>query len=225
MREEYEEYEDGGKSDAPSERGRRWGPRLKHLVDLLAFFVCYKSVDYFIYSLGALPLSDITDSVVEGLPSRHVQMHRDRRSKENGRSYACHSVVTALHNPYAADMLEWIAKMQIDSDETRGWVRNAKECGWLGPAEADGDSHEESGIAGELSDPTELPTFLSQKRVLSALDDEYLEEAITEDAYANLVGETELRFYDPAREVLFLLASTAVGFGLLSYFDVPFLLI
>lgn len=149
----------------PHQRRKLFGWRVKYMLDLFSFFFCYKSVEYFLYNVGVIPLSEITDEVWANLPSRHVhnqslhgtsssrdilldrvcdehprrklqpgQQHRIHFGGDDtaGVSYACTNVRSALDNPYALDMLSWIAKMEFQSVEIANWIANAKNCGWSG---------------------------------------------------------------------------------------------
>ena len=276
LREEYEEnYHcrptiEGGGDAKPGEElkgtrggGKRkrkfsWGPRLKYLIDLISFFTCYKCVDHLMYSLGVAPMSDISQSILEGLPSqisREEELPNDGGGARHatpvaggggGQSYACSNIMSALDNPYASDVLNWMARnVAGESEEARGWIENASEGGWDGgggcddagacPA-ADGDRGDSVDGAKDVADgegggedaPAAVfrnPPLLGRRRFLSARDDEYLRAIISTEAYYELVGEPEPRFTDPSWEMTFLLACTAACFGLLSFFRIPFLLI
>lgn len=136
------------------------GWRVKYMIDLFSFFCCYKCIDHFLYTLGLFPMSDITDTVWGNLPSRQklspvqpLLHHRswyssnssaildvafDERQTRNGEtygvSYACPNVMSAFENPYTLDILNWIARMELESDELKNWIANAKNCGWSGVA-------------------------------------------------------------------------------------------
>lgn len=200
-----------------------WGPRIKYVLDLISFFVCYKCVDYFVYSLGSVPSSDITELVLEKLPSRQLQEQSSGvHSVETGVSYACESVMKALDNPYAVDMLNMIASSPLQSDEARNMILNANKCGWssgietVAEEEEDGDHHYDVlGITGD-----DL-----WGHTISALDNKYIQEALSDGAYYDLVGDPNPRIFDPAMEMMFLIASSSICFGLLYAFDIPFMLI
>ncbi|KAL7554562.1 hypothetical protein ACHAWF_018020 [Thalassiosira exigua] len=159
LREEYEPDEAGGGGDGGEDRteprgSKRWGPRLKGLVDLVSFFVMYKCVDHFVSSWGAHPASDITEAVMAGLPSRSEARGgggaRNRRLDHGARhSYACASVTSVLDGPYGSDMLEWIATSGAAHEEgARDWIANAIECGWRGPASPAREVAEGGGAGG-----------------------------------------------------------------------------
>lgn len=151
------------------------------MIDLFSFFVCYRSVEYFLLYGCIIPLSEITDTVWANLPSRqqpnfhqpqqpsihhrsphgttdhldgifgeHPGPQQQQRQRQQhirlggdttaaGVSYACSHIRSALDNPYALDMLNWIASMETDSDEVMNWIANAKNCGWPGRVETGAD--------------------------------------------------------------------------------------
>mmetsp|Transcript_42058 Transcript_42058/g.75836 ORF Transcript_42058/g.75836 Transcript_42058/m.75836 type:complete len:738 (-) Transcript_42058:269-2482(-) len=242
LREEYES-QNSGQEKRPKQK-RVWGPRLKYILDLFSFFICYKCVDHFVND-KMMSMSEITETVLDGLPSRQLHEQRDQEQLDqhlvrNGFSHACLNVMSALDNPYAVDMLNWIASGDFESEEAENWIKNAKKCGWSGTAEVKEDNDvEENGDADtgdvEKSGDTDTesnnsiesghPTFIAQKQIVSAHDDKYLQETISIEAYYDLVGEPTPKILDPVREYLFLLVSTSVCIGLLYRFGVPFLLI
>mmetsp|Transcript_28343 Transcript_28343/g.60414 ORF Transcript_28343/g.60414 Transcript_28343/m.60414 type:complete len:575 (+) Transcript_28343:2-1726(+) len=256
----HEKYDNKGDSigkEGTHHKRKRWGHRLKYTLDLFSFFICYKCVDYFVCSMGAVPMSDITQTVLDGLPSRQLLQTKQQQhdyhlgENNNGVSYACSGVVmSALDNPYSLDMLNWIATAEIESEEAKNWITNAKKCGWSGLAEGvednditleeNDDTDSDSGHVdveeakndtdsadSSTDDPDESnhPTFMTKGRIRSAHDDKYLQETISNEAYWELIGDPSPKFHDPAREMLFLLISTAICVGLLYAFGIPFLLI
>ena len=200
---------------------KKWGPKIKYVLDLFSFFICYKCVDSFVTTYLYLG-SEITDSVLQNLPSRQLQEERDAHLVATGFSYACPSVTSALDNPYAKDMLNWIASLEIESEEAKNWLTNAKKCGWSN----DMDKVEvHSDLEEEEEEEEASPTFLRQRRIMSAQDDKYLQATISREAYYDLIGDPNPRFSDPDKEMFFLLTSTTVCFGLLYALGIPFLLI
>lgn len=217
--------------EARQSKKKKWGPKIKYVLDLFSFFICYKCVDSFVSTYMYLG-SEITDSVLQNLPSRQLQEERDAHLVATGFSYACPSVTSALDNPYAKDMLNWIASLEIESEEAKNWLTNAKKCGWsseMDKVEVHSDLEEEKEEEEEDDEEEEeedaSPTFLRQRRIMSAQDDKYLQATISREAYYDLVGDPRPRFFDPDKEMFFLLTSTTVCFGLLYAFGIPFLLI
>merc|ERR1739848_122682 len=102
-----------------------WGPRVKYVLDLLSFFVCYKCVDELVTNSFMVPMTDITTTVMDGLPSRQLDRQEDHRAARF--SHACSNVMSALDNPYAADMLQWVALHNFASEEAKSWITNAKK--------------------------------------------------------------------------------------------------
>lgn len=214
---------EGGK--ARHSNKKKWGPKIKYVLDLFSFFICYKCVDSFVSTYMYLG-SEITESVLQNLPSRQLQEERDAHLVATGFSYACPSVTSALDNPYAKDMLNWIASMEIESEEAKNWLTNAKKCGWSSEMnKVEGHSNLEEEKDEEEEEEDASPTFLRQRRIMSAQDDKYLQATISREAYYDLIGDPNPRFFDPDKEMFFLLTSTTVCFGLLYAFGIPFLLI
>jgi len=212
--------------EARQSNKKKWGPKIKYVLDLFSFFICYKCVDSFVSTYLYLG-SEITDSVLQNLPSRQLQEERDAHLVATGFSYACPSVTSALDNPYAKDMLNWIASLEIESEEAKNWITNAKKCGWsndMDKVEVHSDIEEEKEEEEEEEEDAR-PTFLRQRRIMSAQDDKYLQATISREAYYDLVGDPNPRFFDPDKEMFFLLTSTTVCFGLLYALGIPFLLI
>ena len=174
-------------------------------------------------------MSDITESVLEGMPSRKFKDGQEQQldAHLDGVSYACSSVMSVLDNPYAADMLNWIASSNIESDEAKNWVTNAQKCGWSGglAQEVDEDESAKEDDTNEDVGRYGISTFITQKRIMNERDDEYLRDTISREAYYELVGDPNPRFSDPTREMLFYVTATSFCFGLLYVLGIPFLLI
>ena len=87
--------------------------------------------------------ADLVDGIFGEYPGHQQQRHQHIREGGDttaaGVSYACSHIRSALDNPYALDMLNWIASMETDSDEVMNWIVNAKNCGWPGLVETGAD--------------------------------------------------------------------------------------
>ena len=149
-----------------------------------------------------------------------------------GYSYACSNVMSAFDNPYSSDLLYWVSKLEDKSEEAKNWIVNAQKCGWVAPSKDDNDgdlnersSDSEDDDSEDKPDGLNHPTFLRQKRIMSTLDDNYIRDLISDEAYYELVGDPSPRFYDPALQMIFMAVITAICLGLLACFDIPYLLI
>jgi len=237
-------------------RGARWGPGAKRVLDLISFFLCYKSVEHFLWRVGPSTTPPPPSAMVnEGAPrpppppgqrgggrsssSSSSSISRGRRRV----SHACTAVVGALGNPYASEILDWIASRAAESDDdvvARGYVANAMNCGWSGPrttttSDDDGDhpwlyydGNDEStdsstDVVEANDDESDRPTtpIAEGGNVIAPPDDDYDDERRNVVlAACPIPGPV-----DWWMEQLFVFASTAICLGLLYACGIPFLLI
>mmetsp|Transcript_46149 Transcript_46149/g.96918 ORF Transcript_46149/g.96918 Transcript_46149/m.96918 type:complete len:543 (-) Transcript_46149:283-1911(-) len=233
LREEFERSAGVGGKETCVKQKKVWGPRSKFILDILSFFVCYKCVDYFVYNAVVLPFSDVTQTVLDGLPSRQLRQEPDGDQpsvEKNGYSYACDNVMSALENPFAADMLNWMASIDLGSPEAKNWIMNAKKCGWTSMQGADENTESRGNSDAENSEHDDLtesdhPPLITQKQIVNPRDEKYLEATIPVDQFYELFGEPTPQFHDGPREHFALVASAALCVGMLYWHDIPFLLI
>eukprot|EP00581_Thalassiosira_minuscula_P004664 CAMPEP_0183746222 /NCGR_PEP_ID=MMETSP0737-20130205/66642_1 /TAXON_ID=385413 /ORGANISM="Thalassiosira miniscula, Strain CCMP1093" /LENGTH=606 /DNA_ID=CAMNT_0025981909 /DNA_START=74 /DNA_END=1894 /DNA_ORIENTATION=+ len=233
LREEFECSAVVGVKEACAKKKKVWGPRSKFILDALSFFLCYKCVDYFVYNAVVLPFSDVTQTVLDGLPSRQLRQEPDGDHpsvEKNGYSYACDNVMSALENPFAADMLNWMASIDLGSPEAKNWIMNAKKCGWTSMQGADENTESRGNSDAENSEHDDLtesdhPPLITQKQIVNPRDEKYLEATIPVDQFYELFGEPTPQFHDGPREHFALVASAALCVGMLYWHDIPFLLI
>ena len=110
-------------------------------------------------------------------------------------SHACPSVMSALDNPYALDILKSIAKVEVQTEEMKGWITNAKNCGWSST----------SGGTKELNN-----LHIGDK---------------VEGNWVRHASEKYAKYIDHSKELMFLVTVTALCLGLLYAYDLPFLLL
>ncbi len=207
---------------------------------------------------GSSDIANIFDCRFDGHPYRKVQPDQHRYhsgcEKAAGVSYACHNVRSALENPYALDMLTWIAGIKTESDVVTNWIANARNCGWSGVVaraeETDsqkcdriitsnddvahhqtcmkpGPIREETGNTCEkpIEEGNHFVSYYPEKRKISALDDKYIQSIISREAYHEFIRYPDPRFFDSVKVQLFLFVTTVICLGLLYVWDIPFLLI
>ena len=191
------------------------GPKLKKALDLISFFICCACLNHFVSNMG-YEISDVTQPVLDGLPSRKLAEKRGQFLAHNGVSYACSSVKDALESPFAADMLNWIASVGQSEEEARNWISNAKKCGWELEAP---DSHN-TILAGDRDSDT---FALGMPTAMSGADESYLRDNVSKATYRNLTDST--RIIDPLRYAASMAAFAGVCFGLLGSLRAPFLII
>jgi len=232
LREEFERSAGVGGKETCVKQKKVWGPRSKFILDILSFFVCYKCVDYFVYNAVVLPMSDVTQTVLDGLPSRQLLQEQggDRSVEKDRYSYACDNVIGALDNPFAVDMLNWMASMDLELPEVKNWIMNAKKCGWTSLQVADENTESRGNGEAENSGRDDLaefdyPPLITQKQFVSPRDEKYLEAVIPAEQFYDLLGDLTPKFYDGPREHIALVVSAAVCCGMLYWFGIPFLLI
>ena len=244
IRECYQTSDDG--NEKLFKRKKMWGQRVKYILDLFSFFICYKCVDELVTNSFMVPMSDITTAVMNGLPSRQLHEQEDHQLMGNGFSHVshvCSNVIGALDNPYAEDMLNWIALHDFESEEAKSLIRNAKKCGWssTGEIEEYGSDDEENSNANTVAvkkhdhhDDIETgvddigskyPPFIKPRQIISAQDAKYLEATISREAYWELLSEPSPKFFDSSREYILLTLLSVVCIGLLYHFRIPFQLI
>ena len=116
---------------------------------------------------------------------------------------------------------------------------NAKKCGWSGTSKVEEGNDIEANRDANTGDVKEMMTLIlatiiplnpiiqcSYRRgTMSAHDDKYHQDLISIKAYYKLVWDCSQKMFDPIREYLFLLVSTAVCIGLLYCFGIQCLLI
>ena len=155
IRSRYEREVDNAVPPIRVGRVTRWGPGAKRVLDLISFFLCYKSVEHFLWRVGPSSTTPPPPPAMvnDGAPrppgrgggrrsssSSSSSSLSSSSSSSRGRrrvSHECTAVVGALGNPYASAMLDWIASRAAESAHddvvARGYVANAMNCGWSGP--------------------------------------------------------------------------------------------
>ncbi|KAL7554564.1 hypothetical protein ACHAWF_018022 [Thalassiosira exigua] len=236
LREKYEPDEVGvcNREEEGNEpdRSRRWGPRLKHVLDIISYFIACACIISLVESWGSIPVSNITEEVMAGVPSRQMR----EQSHDGGTHHSCASVMTALDKPYGSGMMEWLAS--VDAEGAHRLVANAKECGWQGTSSgiketlggddqgARSDScdanNDENDACDDDADENDSPTLvLWKKSFLSLQDEQYLKEMISPNQFHVIVGDPSPMFYDRKREAWFYVVITMFGFGVLWLCDIP----
>lgn len=194
-----------------------WGRRIKLVLDCCSFFLCYKSVEHFVGRIAPIPGGG-------GESSSVVQ----RRV-----SHACPSVMSALDNPYTLDILKSIAKVDVQTEEMKGWITNAKNCGWSITSggtkklnnlhisdKVEGNWHMEGVYyPGTIVEITNDGNF-----AIVRYDDNGSLETLSSDNVRH-ASEKYAKYVDQAKGLMFLVTVTALGLGLLYAYDMPFLLI
>lgn len=191
------------------------GPKLKKALDLISFFICCTCLNHFVGKMGC-ETSDVTQPVLDGLPSRKLAEERGQFLAHNGVSYACSDVKDALKSPFSADMLNWIASVGQSDEEARNWISNAKKCGW----ELDAPESHGTILAGDRDSGGFI---VGTPSTMSREDERYIRNNVSKATYRNLTDGT--RIIDPLRYAVFMAAFAGVCFGLLGSLQAPFLII
>ena len=207
-----EKYDDCPRLDSVTARR---GPRLKKALDLISFFICCTCLNHFVSKMGC-GISDVTQPVLDGLPSRELAEKRGQFLAHNGVSYACSSVKDALESPFAADMLNWVASVGQADEEARNWISNAKKCGW----ELEAPESHDTILAGDRDSDR---VTVVKPSAMSRADESYLRDNVSKVTYRNLTDGA--RIIDPLRYAVFMAAFAGVCFGLLGSLQAPFLII
>jgi len=203
-----------------------WGRRIKLVLDCCSFFLCYKSVEHFVGRIAPIPSLLLPSTLVGGGESSSV-VHQRRVS------HACPSVMSALDNPYALDILKSIAKVEVQTEEMKGWITNAKNCGWSSTSggtkklnnlhigdKVEGNWHME----GVYYPGTIVEIINDGHSAIVRYDDNGSFETLSSDNVRH-ASEKYAKYIDQAKELMFLVTVTALCLGLLYAYDVPFLLI
>lgn len=148
-------------------------------------------------------------------------------------SHACPSVMSALDNPYALDILKSIAKVEVQTEEMKGWITNAKNCGWSGTSggtkklnnlhigdKVEGNWHME----GVYYPGTIVEIINDGHSAIVRYDDNGSFETLSSDNVRH-ASEKYSKYIDHSKELMFLVTVTALCLGLLYAYDLPFLLL
>lgn len=216
----------GGEDTCTTRSKIIWGRKIKLVLDCCSFFLFYKSVEHFIGRVAPIPSSLLPSTQVGGGESSSV-VHQRRVS------HACPNVMSALDNPYALDILMSIAKVEVQTEEMKDWITNAKNCGWSSTSggtkklnnlhigdKVEGNWHME----GVYYPGTIVEIINDGHSAIVTYDDNGSFETLSSD-HVRHASEKYAKYVDQAKGLMFLVTVTALGLGLLYSYDMPFLLI
>jgi hypothetical protein len=222
-------YEKNTSSLCEGQRRKIWGRRIKVVLDCCSFFLCYKSVEHFIGRVVPVPSSLLPSMQGGGGGESSSSVVHQRHDV----SHACPSVMSALDNPYTLDILNSVSKLEVQTEEMKGWITNAKNCGWSDASsgkkkindlhvgdKVEGNWHMEGvyypGIIVEITN--------DDYSVIVRYDDNGSFETLSTDNVRR-VSDKYAKFVDQVKEPMFLVTVTVTCLGLLYAYDIPFLLI
>lgn len=238
-------YERKRKGATDHLKGNKWGPRIKLILDVLSFFVCYSGVSYFADVWVYAKILDMKDSILEGLPSRNLHQQCTKQKGNEKGGDLCIGVVsgddgtTAGHinsnnlngMPFVSDVFNWAT----NADRCAGWASFGEEkYGEEGNGEYDLCTPGVGSKTCVRSDVTEMTPKKAYpwKRAnaewsqrMNLLDDEYLRASISSQSYYSFVGDPHGFFISDERDMIFQATIITVGFAGLHWFEIPFLLL
>ncbi|KAL3766905.1 hypothetical protein ACHAW5_000923 [Stephanodiscus triporus] len=231
-------------------KGNIWGPRIKLILDVLSFFVCYSGVNFFADVWVYANILDMKDSIMEGLPSRNLHQQCTKQMGNEKGGDLCIGVVGGDDDTTAVRINSTDLNGMPFVSDVFNWATNADRCGWVNFGEASGHDKETDGDEGNgkydfctlsvgnttcvRSDVTEMSPKKAYpwKRAnaewiqrMNLLDDEYLRASISSESYYSFVGDPHGFFINDERYMIFQATVITLGFAGLYWFEIPFLLL
>jgi len=159
--------EAGDKAGSNDKRkNKKWGPRVKKVLDVISFYLCYCCIEWFIKETISDMVIDRRDAVLEGLPSRQLKLQQEQQrqwtdnmttqdSEElfcisgdgDGGGGLCSNHMVDPEKEFMSDILNW--------------ALNSNRCGWVRDGDDDDDEDDSSD---DEEDPLEsCPNCYHQK--------------------------------------------------------------
>ena len=230
------------KKSGLNHKGKIWGPKLKCMLDIFSFYLCYGCIEHFVIESGPTTLFSMRETVLKGLPSQ--QLYQQWASNLGNDEGELHCIKSGSHYNATDECLDpSMLKNEYVSD-VWNWIMNSNRCGWTADDDGGGNENEDEDKdhpekQGGASSSTSFSSTgaVVQKfqpwkqadeewrRLINIRDDEYLRVNVSLDAYYALVGDPYADFVDPVREQLFFLAMTGISMLCLYWYGIPYTLI